>query len=423
MNKEFYPASGTVLYQGVTGSGLPVCVFPKEEFQTRYAFFAVRYGGCDRRFLLDGNWLDTPAGIAHFLEHKMFDMPGYNALEKLTAMGASPNAFTSHGMTGYLFSCTDGFYENLEELLRFVMTPCFSPESVEKEQGIIGQEIRMGEDSPARRVQQNLLRALYSEHPARDSIAGTVESIAQISADTLYDCHRMFYHPGNMVLCCAGDMDAEKVLELADRVVTTPAGETALRDYGREESLLPNQVRIEDKMSVSMPLFRLGAKLPREAEGGDWARSMLVASLACELLLGEGTPLYNAMYQDGVINKSFYAGAFDFPGGGVCCAGGRCADPGAVLGRIVDGAEAFRMDRAAEKRLSGLKKKALGDFLMALDSLDDLCHSQADGYLSGWQHMDFPGICGEISGEEVERFLHETLQAQRLAISVVSPGS
>lgn len=422
MNRELYPASGTVLYRGTTGSGLPVCVFPKEGFQTKYAFLAVGYGGCDRRFLLDGSWTDTPAGIAHFLEHKMFDMPGYNALEKLTAAGASPNAFTSHGMTGYLFSCTDGFYGDLEELLRFVTTPCFSQESVEKEQGIIGQEIRMGEDSPARRVQQNLLRALYSAHTVRDSIAGTVESIARISAETLYDCHRMFYHPGNMVLCCAGDLDAGKVLEVADRVVTTPAGAAVARDYGDEESLLPAQVRIEDRMSVSMPLFRLGAKMSRSGEGRDWARTMLLADLACELLLGEGTPLYNAMYQDGVINKSFYSGAFDFPGGGVCCAGGRCADPSAVLGRIVDGAEAFRMDRAAEKRLSGLKKKALGDFLMALDSLDDLCHTQADGALSGWQHMDFPGICGEIGGEEVEHFLHETLQAQRLAISVVSPA-
>lgn len=421
MNRLDYPRCGITLHHGVTNSGLNVFVFPRAEFQTKYAFFATRYGGCDRRFLLDGQFTDTPAGIAHFLEHKMFDMPGYQAMDKFADFGASPNAFTSNGMTGYLFSCVDRFDDSLRELLHYVTTPWFTEESVAKEQGIIGQEIRMGEDNPGRRVQQNLLKALYAHHPVRESIAGTVESIAQISAKTLEDCHRMFYRPENMVLCCAGDLDPAAVMALAEAASAGPAGPAPARDYGGEESLLPAQVRVEDKMSVSMPLFRLGAKLPWTADGRDWAKLLLLADLSCMLLMGEGSPLYAQLYAEGLINKSFYAGSFDFPAGGVCCAGGRCAEPMTVLGRIVDAAEAFRLDGAAQDRFRRLKKTALGNFLMALDSLDDLCHTQADGFLNGWERMAFPDLCEELQAADAADFIHEAFRAQRLAISIVSP--
>ena len=168
-----WPRSGVSRWEGKTSSGLPVFVYPMPGFQTKYAVLAVKYGACDRRFLLDGKRKDTPAGVAHYLEHKLFDMPDYDVGERFAALGASPNAYTSHGMTAFLFSCTENFEPCLEELLRFVTTPYFTPESVEKERGIIAQEISMSEDDPSRRVDRRFFRALYRGHPVRDPVTGT----------------------------------------------------------------------------------------------------------------------------------------------------------------------------------------------------------------------------------------------------------
>ena len=183
-------------------NGLRVRVLCKPDFQRSYAVFATCYGGADRRFRVNDTWTDTPAGVAHYLEHKLFDMPdGSDALLTLSENGADPNAFTSTNMTAYYFSCTDRFEDNLRTLLRFVSTPYFTDASVAKEQGIIAQEIRMGKDDPDRAVWRDLMRCLLARDGARDAVAGTVESIAQITPETLYTCHRAFYAPSNMVLC------------------------------------------------------------------------------------------------------------------------------------------------------------------------------------------------------------------------------
>lgn len=191
-----YKNIGETVFSATLANGLRVRVVPKPGFNSFYAVLAANYGGAHRRFELDGAHVDTPAGVAHFLEHKMFDMPdGDNALNILTANGADPNAFTSSGMTAYYFQCTENFEENLRMLLRFVSTPYFTEETVSKERGIIAQEILMGEDNPGVALYYNLLRMLYAHHPIRDRVAGTVDSIAEISADTLYACHRAFYAP------------------------------------------------------------------------------------------------------------------------------------------------------------------------------------------------------------------------------------
>lgn len=416
-----YPHCGIRRYEGVTAAGLQVFVYPMPDYQTQYAFFATKYGGCDRRFQQGGQWVNTPAGVAHFLEHKMFDMPGYHAMERFTALGASPNAFTSNGMTGYLFKCTEHFEENLRELLKYVTTPYFTEESVRKEQGIIGQEIRMGDDNPTRRVRKNLLQALYRNHPVRDSIAGTVESIAQITPEILEACHRAFYHPKNMVLCCAGDIDPERVMKLAELLVPSSKEKAPKRDYGSGDPLLPETVRVEEKMAVSTPVFMLGGKLTWLPDGRAWTKQLLLTELSCELFAGDGSPLYSEMYASGLINSSFYVGALDFPHGGVVCAGGRCADPNAVLTRLTDAAENFRMDTAAESRLRRLKKTMLGNFIVSLDSAQELCHTQADAWFSGFERMEYPALFEEITAGDVETVIHDCFRPELLALSVIRP--
>jgi predicted Zn-dependent peptidase len=219
-----YPRIGETIHHTVLENGLNVFVAPKPDYDKSYAFFATNYGGMDMRFQLAGQWHDTPAGVAHFLEHKMFDTEDGNALQDLASNGASPNAFTGSAITGYYFESTEKFEENLRILLSFVSIPWFTQESVDKEQGIIGQEIRMIEDNPEWRVFTNMMAGLYQNHPVRTSVAGTVESISHITAETLYACHKAFYDPSNMVLCVAGNVDPERVCDIAREILPTQAG-------------------------------------------------------------------------------------------------------------------------------------------------------------------------------------------------------
>ena len=236
MDKKLYPRIGEEVIWETLDNGLPVCIVPKQGFSRKYALFATRYGGMDMRFELNGQWLDTPAGIAHYLEHKMFDTKDGNALQELAKNGAEPNAFTSNAITCYYFDSTEKFYENLEILLSFVSVPYFTDESVEKEQGIIGQEIGMIEDNPEWQVYKQMMQALYRSSPARTPVAGSVESISHITAQTLYDCHKAFYTPANMCLVVVGDVDPETVLATAKRVLPAESGAIIRRDYGAEES-------------------------------------------------------------------------------------------------------------------------------------------------------------------------------------------
>ena len=214
-------------------NGLRVRVLCKPDFQRSYAVFATCYGGADRRFRVNDTWTDTPAGVAHYLEHKLFDMPdGSDALLTLSENGADPNAFTSTNMTAYYFSCTDRFEDNLRTLLRFVSTPYFTDASVAKEQGIIAQEIHMGEDDPDRAVWRDLMRCLLARDGARDAVAGTVESIAQITPETLYTCHRAFYAPKKSLVLekCVGHICAEFVMIYPPGIPILSPGELVTKE-------------------------------------------------------------------------------------------------------------------------------------------------------------------------------------------------
>ena len=244
MSEKIYRRVGERVVCKTLPNGLPVYVVVKPGFARKYAFFATRYGGMDLRFQLNGQWLDTPAGIAHYLEHKMFDTEEGNALQELAKNGAEPNAFTSNAITGYYFDSTEHFKENLRILLSFVSVPYFTDESVEKEQGIIGQEIGMIEDNPEWQVYKRLMQALYHTSPARVSVAGSVESISHITARTLYDCHKAFYTPANMCLVAVGDLDAEEVFSLAEEVLPGESGPAIPRDYGQETDLTPMEAEV-----------------------------------------------------------------------------------------------------------------------------------------------------------------------------------
>ena len=417
-----YASVGEKLYSDTLPNGLRMFVAVKPGYSKAYAFFATNYGGADRRFKLSGEWNDTPAGVAHFLEHKMFDMPeGDNALSILSANGASPNAFTSSGMTAYHFQSTERFYENLDTLLRFVSTPYFTPESVQKEQGIIGQEIRMTEDSPGFAMYYGLLKCLFQNNPVRDSVAGTVESIAEISDKTLYDCHKVFYNPSNMALCVVGDVDPEKVKEAALRILPAEAGERPERDYGAAEAEKPVQARAEMVMEVSMPLFALGSRFALAPAGDQALRQRLIADLALDCLLGDSSPLYNRLYAEGLINGNFGIETDYTAGTGLVVVSGESSDPEKVFAEICAAAEETAKKGIDPARFERVKRADYGTRLRGLGHFDDLAYDIVAGAFAGFRSMDAFEAETSITKEEAEAFIREILAREKMALSVVRP--
>ncbi len=416
-----YEKLGMDIFQGSLDNGLRVIVDKRPGYGKQFAFFATRYGGLDTRFDAGEGWWDTPAGVAHFLEHKLFDTKDGNALQLMAANGADPNAFTAFGITGYFFQCTQGFEENLRTLLGFVTEPWFTPESVAKEQGIIGQEIAMGDDEAETEVFYDLLGCLYAHHPVRTHIAGTQESISHITDQTLYACHRAFYTPANMVLTVVGDVDPQGVLEIARQVVTGQGGPAPRRDYGGEEGSDAVRHETSRSMEVSTPLFQVGFKLPVPQDGAQRLRDQLVGALAADLLAGDASPLYNRLYGQGLVNRAFSCGYEDYPGCAFLALGGESRDPAAVRDAVLDqcrrlGSEGF--DPAWFERC---KKAAYGGMVSQLNSFENTAVELAQGYFDGMDYLTFPEVFRTIRPQEVQEFFARCLTPERCALAVITP--
>ena len=422
MNHKEYSRIGERVFSARLDNGLTVYVDVKPDFQKSYAFFATDYGGMDMKFQLDGQWHDTPAGVAHFLEHKTFDTKDGNALQDLAANGASPNAFTNSAITGYYFESTEKFYENLNILLSFVSEPYFTQESVDKEQGIIGQEIRMIEDDPEYQVYYAMLEGLYAHHPIRTSVAGTIESISRITADTLNLCHSAFYNPGNMVLCVAGSVDPERVLDMAREILPREGKGSIPRDYGPAEPAAAARSRTELKMEVSTPIFQLGWKMEPAPRGEEQLRQKLVAELACEALLGNSSPLYVRLYREGLINSSFSYGFDGYPSCAYAMAGGESADPDAVAAAIAAEAERIGREGVDPALFARLKKGLYGTKVRGLNSFENICVGMAQAYFAGYDMLRFPEVFEGVSQADVETCIRTCFTPERAALAVVQPG-
>ena len=419
MEKCSFARVGETMYHGKLENGLHVFVFPKPEFQKGYAFFATNYGGMDMRFCLDGVWHSTPAGVAHYLEHKMFDTQEGNALQDLAANGASPNAFTSNDITGYYFDSTEKFEENLRILLSFVSVPWFTQESVDKERGIIGQEIGMIEDDPHWKCYMNLMKALFQHHPIRVSVAGSVESIAEITPETLYACHKAFYDPANMVLCVAGPVDAAHICDVAREILPKKAGPIAAKDYGEKEGPRAAQSYIEERMEVSAPIFQLGWKGEAQANGEDRLRQELVGGLALEVLLGNSSPLYARLYREGLINQEFgysYESSF---GCAFLAADGESKAPEAVRMAVAEEAARIGREGVDPALWERVKKGVYGNRVRGLNSFENLCVGQAQAFFAGYDFLRFADIFNAITKEEAEELIANWVTGERTALSVV----
>ena len=421
MEKKLYERIGEEVFRATLPNGLPVYIVPKKGFSRKYALFATRYGGMDMRFEKDGQWLDTPAGIAHYLEHKMFDTEEGNALQELAKNGAEPNAFTSNAITCYYFDATEKFYESLEILLSFVSVPYFTDESVQKEQGIIAQEIGMIEDNPEWQVYKQLMQALYHTSPARTPVAGSVECICHITAQTLYDCHKAFYTPANMCLVVVGDVKPERIIASANQILPAKSGPLIRRDYGAEEELTAAEHFVSAAMEVSMPTFLVGFKCPPQHGGEQQHRFTAIGELACDVRMGESSPLYARLYAEGLINGSFGA-AFDLlPGASYVYAGGDSKDPQAVAEAILAEAQRLVSQGVDGDYYRRVVNANFGAALKALNSFESIAVSMAEGCFQGYDPYRFPEVYDSITVEDVLDFLRQNMTRDHMALSVITP--
>ena len=421
MKPFHYPQLAETIYRGILENGLQIVVIPRSGFTKKLAYFVTDYGSIHTDFSLNGQSHQAPAGVAHFLEHKLFDMPGRDITREFAALGATPNAFTSYDMTAYYFSCTEHFEENLKLLLEFVTTPYFTQETVDKEQGIIGQEIDMNLDAPDSRIFENLMTAMYRQHPIRVDVLGTLESIGRITPQDLYDCHRAFYHPGNMLLCAVGDVDPEEILQIAEeKLGGIPAPAVEQSRQWPEEMTCEESYRME-KMEVAMPMFQIGFKCEPLDKGFEAICREITGDLAAEALFGEASELYLRLYEEGLIDSAFGGGFETVDGMAMLTISGDSDDPEAVRDAILAQARKIAGSGISDRDFQRMKRSAMGRRIRDLDSFSSTCFRMCAYYFSGFDYFEFPKVYETVTAEGVREFIDRVVTEERCALSVIEP--
>ena len=424
MTKTYYPELDETLYTQVLENGLTVAVVPRKGFTKKLAYFVTDYGSIHTDFLLEDKEHHAPAGVAHYLEHKMFDLPGDRDVSaEFASMGAMTNAFTSYDMTAYYFSTTENFDDCLRLLLEFVSTPYFTEESVEKERGIIDQEIGMNLDSPDSRIFDSLMESLFHKHPIRVPILGTSDTIREITPQVLYNCHRAFYTPGNMLLCVIGDVEPESVADIAREILGTEYKEPGVKLQDWPEPMNCVAAEVTANMEVAMPMFNLAFKCEPVERGAEGIRTEMVADLAAEALFGESSELYLKLYEEGLIDSSFGGGFETIDGCAMLMCSGDSDNAQAVREAVINQAAKIVKEGIPEKNFLRMKRSALGRRIRSLDSFDATCFRVCAYHFSGFDYFRFPEVYRSIEAAEIQDFLHRVVQEQRCSLSVINPLS
>ena len=422
MNVFHYPELDETVYRETLECGLTVCVVPRKGFTKKLCYLVTDYGSVHDRFTLDGREYRIPAGSAHYLEHMLFDMPdGRDVSEEFAGLGASVNAFTSYDMTAYYFTCTEHFDACLRLLLDFVYTPYFTEERVQKERGIIDQEIGMNLDSPETVVFEELTKSLYRTHPICNPILGTPESIREITPDTLRLIHRAFYTPGNMMLCVLGDVEPEAAAELArQRLGTVPRpGAQKLGPRERDASILQHLTR--KKMEVAMPTFCMAFRVEPSGKGEAAIRRELAAELASEALFGESSELYLRLYDEGLIDSSFGGGFETLDGCAMLLCSGDSRDPEAVARAVLEQSRKLLKEGILQEDFLRMQRGSLGRRIRGLDSFDSTCFRLCAYHFSGFDYFRFPEVFRQITPEEILALLEAVCVPERCALSIIDP--
>lgn len=419
MKQHKHPQTGDIYYSLEHPSGLTIFVWPQPGAAAAYALFATRYGSVYNTLPTpDGGVEEVPEGIAHYLEHKLFESEEGDAFERFAATGANANAYTSFERTAYLFQATENIVPSLEILLDFVQHPYFTPQTVEKEQGIIGQEIRMCEDDPSRCVLFNLLQGMYHRHPVRIDIAGTVASISHITADLLYRCYGQYYNLHNMVLTVAGRITPAQVEEAADKLLkSAPAMLPAAFTCDEPDTVARH--RVEQVMPVAAPLFYLGIKEPGAVERD--AKALAGAQLLTDLLVGRSTPLYARLMEEGLINEQFAAEYFNGPGFGIWLFAGESRDPERVAQAILEELKRQQAAGLDPEAVEIARRAAYGETVSGLDEASTCAEMLLSDWIDGIAPLSRLEALAGLTVAELNAQLRARMPAEEYTLSVIRP--
>ncbi len=427
MKEVTYKQIDEVLYYEKQDSGLDVYILPKKGFNKTFATFTTKYGSVDNWFIPLGkeDYTKVPDGIAHFLEHKMFEKEDGDVFQLFSKQGASANAFTSFTRTAYLFSCTSNFEKNLTTLINFVQEPYFTEATVEKEKGIIGQEINMYDDNPDWRLYFGTIANMFRNHPVKIDIAGTIESIDKITKDMLYECYNTFYHPSNMLLFIVGAVDPEQTMELIRNNQSSKSYKEA-PGIKRKNDVEPKEVEKEKQvihMNVSTPKVLVGLKAGNiQLTGAELLKNELTINLLLDILFGRSSEMYETLYSSGLIDSTFsydYTQEQDF---GFAMIGGDSSKPDELAEKIINYLlEKKNQDGINEEILTRTKKKKIGGFLRSLNSPEYIANSFTRYAFYNTSLFEIVPILESITLQDIQAAAKELISKERITVCQVLP--
>lgn len=409
------------LYIEKLDNGLTIMIIPKKGITKKYIIWGTHYGSNDSKFIVPGETqiTEVPKGVAHFLEHKMFEQEnGKNSLDVLSSLGVNANAYTTNTHTAYLFECTDNFYEALDEFMDYVQHPYFTDENVEKEKGIIGQEIMMYDDYPEWKVYLNTLEAMYHSHPVKLDITGTIETISHIDKEILYKCYNTFYNPSNMCLVLSGDFEPEDILkEIKNRLIEKKAEGEIKRIYENEEESIVKP-SVESKMDVSIPLYSLGIKCvpPKQKEK---VKKHISMQILLNLLVGESSELYQSLYQKGVLlTIPSYEYEFTDEYAHIIISG-VSRNPDELYKEIISRIEMMKKDGVNKEDFERTKKMIYGDYIKQYNDVTEIARMFLSDYMNGINSFEYLEEIITIDTEYINQVLRTEFVKDKIVFSVV----
>lgn len=405
-------------------NGLKVMIIPKKNTKKKYIIWGTHFGSIDNHFIMPqtGEEVYIPDGVAHFLEHKMFEQPnGTNSLDTLMALGIDANAYTTNDHTAYLFECTNHFEEGLNELMDYVQHPYFTQENVEKEKGIIGQEIGMYDDDPGWRLYINAMDCLYKENPIKIDIAGTVESISKITPDVLYKCYNTFYHPSNMVLVACGDFEPERILEeIKKRLIPKENQGEIKRIYPPKEEKINKPLKT-DKMEVSTPIFMMGYKDIENCKE-EKVRKHIAVEILLNMIIGKSSKLYQECYQEGMLlSEPSFDYEFNEQYAHILISG-TSKDPHKIEQGIMQTIEQMKKEGLDSEQFERNRRKIYGDYVVEYNSVGDIARMFLADTMNGVQSFDYIEQFETVTKEYTQNVLQNIFKEENKILSIIEPN-
>ncbi len=401
-----------------------IIVVPKKDVNKKYAIIGIKFGSIDNCFINPKNnkKINIPDGVAHFLEHKMFEQSnGTNSLDTLSALGVNANAYTTNDHTAYLIECTDNFDQAFEELMNYVQNPYFTKENVEKEKGIICQEITMYDDDPSSKVYLNILNCLYTNNPVKIDIAGTVESVNSINKDILYDCYNTFYNPSNLVISLCGDFNPYEIIDkVKQKIVKKDSYKEIERIYPEEPKEI-NKTKIVEKMDVSIPIFVIGIKdTPKFSQ--EYTRKSIALEILCNIIAGNSSALYKKLYNNGDILSEFNFEYESSKNYAHLLLAGQSENPEKVLQEFIKEINDIKKKGIKEEVFTRIKKKVYGGYITDYNDVSDIAKMFMIDCLNNVDTLKSLEEFSTINLDYINQILNEVFIEKNIAISIISPN-